>query len=119
MKLPNLNKAIIPPAKLTQYLLSSAHPYGRHKAAFFRRFGFREGSWRVLASALLAHADEHEVAGAEDTPFGTRYNVEGRLRTPDGRNPVVRVVWFLETGDNRPRLVTAYPLGEVDDDSRT
>jgi hypothetical protein len=28
----------------------------------------------------------------------------------DGRNPLVRAVWFIETGEAIPRLVTAYPL---------
>ncbi len=112
MKLPNLDRAIVPQAKLTQYLLSMTHPYGRHKAAFFLRFGFRSESWKALASALKAHAEEHDIAVAEDTPFGTRYNVEGILRTPDARNPVVRVIWFVERGEDRPRLVTAYPLGD-------
>ena len=46
-----------------------------------------------------------------ETEFGTRYTIEGMLRTPDGRRPLVRVVWFVDKGDNRPRLVTAYPVG--------
>ena len=111
MKLPNRNSSIVPQAKLTEYLLSASHPYGRHKAAFFMRFGFSRDSWEVLASALLTHASEHDVAAADDTHFGTRYTLEGRLRAPDGRTPIVRVVWFVEKGDDRPRLVTVYPLG--------
>lgn len=110
MKLPNWQQAIIPKSKITGYLLSPSHPYGRHKAAFFKRFGFRVESWEDMASALLAHADEHDVVQADDTRFGTRYNVEGELRTPDGRAPIIRVIWFIENGDDRPRLVTAYPI---------
>jgi hypothetical protein len=41
MKLPNQHKAIIPDTKIRGYLLSTSHPYGRHKAAFFKRFGFK------------------------------------------------------------------------------
>lgn len=119
MKLPNLDKAIIPEAKITEYLLSTTHPYGRHKARFFLGFGFRADSCRVLASALRTHAEEHEVLVAQDTPFGTRYNIEGRMKTPDGRNPFVRVIWFVDAGDDHPRLVTAYPVGESDNDPRT
>lgn len=111
MKLPNRERAIIPRAKLTDYLLSTSHSYGRHKAAFFLRFGFTPDSWEVLFTALLAQAEEHEVAMVEDTPFGTRYTVEGTLRAPDGRVPHVRVVWFIERGEEVPRLLTAYPLG--------
>jgi len=38
-----------------------------------------------------------------------RYIIEGELKTPDERNPKVRVVWFIETDMDLPRLVTAYP----------
>jgi hypothetical protein len=53
----------------------------------------------TLVEALLRHAARHEVAKAEATPFGTRYVVEGGLEAPDGRAPLVRVVWFVETGE--------------------
>jgi hypothetical protein len=56
------------------------------------------------------HAEVHEVARVEDSPFGKRYVVEGSVVTPDGRNPLVRAVWFVEVGDDRPQLVTVYPL---------
>lgn len=111
MKLPNRQKVFIPEAKIREYLLSPSHPYGRHKAAFFKRFGFSAESPGVLASALRAHAEQCDVMRVDETEFGTRYIVEGQLRTPDGRAPTVRVVWFIEKGENRPRLVTVYPVG--------
>jgi hypothetical protein len=92
------------------YLLSFIHRDGRHKAAFFTRFGFSAGNWEIMATALLRHAAENEVAGVEDSPFGKRYVIEGELNTPDGRNPEVRVVWFIAQGASDPWLVTAYPL---------
>ncbi|MCC5667709.1 hypothetical protein LC653_28480 [Nostoc sp. CHAB 5784] len=46
----------------------------------------------------------------EDSPFGTRYAVEGTLLSPDGRNPVIRSAWFIETGETIPKFVTSYPL---------
>ena len=67
----------------------------------------------MLADALQRHAAEHDVVATEMTPFGTTYTIEGGLRAPDGRMPLVRVVWFIETGETgetAPRLVTAYPL---------
>ena len=111
MRLPNLQNAVIPDAKIREYLLSTFHPYGRYKAAFFKRFGFSAKSWELMASALRAHAEQCDVVRVDDTEFGTRYIVEGQLRTPDSRDPTVRVIWFIEKGDNRPRLVTVYPLG--------
>jgi hypothetical protein len=59
---------------------------------------------------LRQHAGDHEVAKVESSPFGTRYVVDGALAAPDGRAPVIRSVWFLETGQETPRFVTAYPL---------
>jgi hypothetical protein len=50
------------------------------------------------------------VAQHEETSFGIKYVIEGPLTTPDGRAPIVRSVWFVETGRDRPRFITAYPL---------
>ncbi len=110
MKLPNLPEAVAPQTKLVEYLLSPSHPYGRHKAAFFAGFGFRPDSPEALASALLEHATRHEIAAVEHTHFGTRYVIEGPLPTPDGRTPLVRVVWFIRNGEVIPKLATAYPV---------
>jgi len=65
---------------------------------------------------MRRHAAEHEVIVVEDTPFGTSYVVEGSLTAPDSRSSQVRVVWFIETGESIPRLVTAYPLKGTRDD---
>ena len=73
-------------------------------------YGFSAEGWEVLANALHRHAAENEVVKAEQTPFGTRYVVEGPLYTPDGGSVKVRVVWFVEHAETIPRLVTAYPL---------
>ena len=110
MKLPNCQNARIPQRKLTHYLLSDSHRNGKHKAAFFARYGFSARDWHVLAMALGEHATRHEVAAIEESPFGTRYVVDGIMSTPDGREPKVRSVWFIEAGESVPRFVTAYPL---------
>jgi len=53
----------------------------------------------------------YEVTKVELTTFGTRYVVEGLLNTPDSRNPLIRTVWFIETGQTSPQFITAYPQG--------
>jgi hypothetical protein len=63
-----------------------------------------------LAQSLLRHAANHEVAETEATVFGISYAIEGPLITPDGRSPQVRVIWFMNNGEDIPRLVIAYPL---------
>ena len=90
--------------------MSVSHLYGRHKAAFFGAFGFSASDCESLAQALLKHAAEHEVTNVEDSPFGRRYIVEGALTAPDGRTPLIRAVWFIETGEQVAHFVTAYPL---------
>jgi|SRR3954453_13402978 hypothetical protein len=108
MKLPNDDKAIVPDAKITDYLLSENHRDGRHKAAFFRLFGYRRSAWRRLQDDLLKQAS-HDVIAIESSPFGMRYVIEGIIHTPGGREPRIRTVWFIEHDLDIARLVTAYP----------
>lgn len=115
MKLPNVNQAIILEEKFTSYLLDETHVEGRGKALFFKMHGFSIDKWITLAQALVEHARTHDVVKLEQTKFGTRYVVEGRLVTPVQREPRVRVVWFVRNDEVFPRLVTAYPLEESDD----
>jgi hypothetical protein len=108
-RLPEAEHAFVEPAKLTDYLLNPDHPIGGDKAVFFSRFGFNRDGWTLLESALLAHAREGAVVDERQTPYGRHYTVEGRLRTPDGRDPVVRTAWMVALGEWRPRFVTAHP----------
>jgi hypothetical protein len=41
---------------------------------------------------------------------GVTYVIEGGLKTPSGRQPGVRSVWLVETGELAPRFIIAYPL---------
>lgn len=110
MKLPNVERAIVPSRKITHYLLSTAHRDGQHKAEFFRSFGFRLEAWKELASALLDHACKYEVVEIVPTPFGRNFVVEGALTAPDGRAPEVRAIWFIAKNAETATLATAYPL---------
>ncbi len=110
MKLSMAGTIEIPKEKITDYLLSKTHWDGRHKAAFFRAFGFTVEAWDLLVNALHKHVADHEVVKKENSPFGIRYVVEGKMEVPDGRAPTVRSVWFIGTGEDVLRLVTAYPL---------
>ena len=112
VKVPNAERALVPKRKLRDYLLSTTYPSGRSKAAFFARFGFTEVVWESFAGALWQHAQDNEVTVTEETPFGISYAVDGPLTAPDGRTPRIRSVWFIETDDIIPRLVTADPLKE-------
>ncbi len=119
MKLPHLERAVVPKEKLTEYLLSESHPDGAPKAEFFLRFGYTVDNCQALAQALLNHASEHDILKEEVTPFGVRYVIDGPFTGADGRRPNLRSVWFIDTGTDLPRLVTAYPLKGKNDDQGT
>jgi hypothetical protein len=110
MKLPNAEHAIIASDKLSDYLLSKSHLIGRWKARFFLSIGFRETRVDELRNALIHVARNGEVKTTIATEFGVKYVVEGVILGPSGRRAAIRTVWVVETGQNRPRLVTAYPL---------
>jgi len=109
-KLPNHDKAIIPQAKIADYLLSLTHRDGKSKAKFFRASGFSPTEWEIMAEALKHHAAVHKLGKIETSPFGMRYVIEGEMLTPDNRNPEIRSVRFIRTGSDIPYFVTAYPL---------
>jgi hypothetical protein len=110
MRLPNVQLAEVPKAKIALYLLNANHRSGKSKARFFAGHGFSVEDWIALANALRQHAQEHEVAKQETTPLGMRFVVEGDMPLPDGVIASVRSVWFIESGESVPRLTTAYPL---------
>jgi len=111
MKLPHLENAFVPEAKIVKYLLNLEHTGGgKDKAIFFMRFGFTIEQWDVLEKALLAHAVAYDVASTIETSQGINYSIEGAIDTPDGRQPQIRTIWAVDKESTLPRLVTAYPL---------
>ena len=110
MKLPNSEEAYVAQEKITHFLLRHNHKYGQSRARFFSRFGFHLDRWQELADALLNQGTRHEVVDVIEIDIGIKYVVDGEIETPDGRNPLVRTVWMVDTGTDRPRLITAYPI---------
>ena len=107
--LPNALQAQVTREKIVDYLLCVEHPDGGSKARFFQRFGFSLENWAALAEALRKHCLENKTVNTVESPFGCRYIVEGKLMSPDGRNPRVRTIWIIEKGESVPRLITAHP----------
>ncbi len=110
MKLPLVNEAEVPRAKIVFYLLDANHRSGKSKARFFCGHGYAAEHWQELAEALRTHARENEVVKEETTPLGVRLVVEGPLTLRDGVVAQIRSVWFIESGERAARLTTAYPL---------
>jgi len=89
---------------------------GRYQAEFFSRFELPVAVWQDLAATSRQHALDHEVTKEENSPFGKLYLVEGSIKAPNGRTPMLRTVWFIETWADTPRFVTASPLRRTSDD---
>jgi len=109
LPIPNANRAIIDPVKLHGYLLSPSHPIGRLKAAFFRILGYSSEGWRQLETDLRTQHLSQDVTLEEQTPYGRKYSIRATLIGPSGRSADVVSVWFIRTGEEIPRFVTAYP----------
>ena len=110
MKLPNCEGAYIPASKLYGYLLSETHSVGRWKARFFRALGFDETNVNVLERHLMAIARSEDVQDVVPSAHGTKYVIEGWLQNPTGNPVQIRMVWIIETDQDNPRFVTAYPV---------
>ena len=76
----------------------------------FRAVGFDAESADDLERSLLAIAQTANVGEVIASPHGIKYVLDGLTQTPSGAVARLRTVWIIETGDDRPRLVTAYPL---------
>jgi hypothetical protein len=117
MYLPHAEAVTTSREKITDYLLNPLHPDAAGKAAFFAALGFTIENWQRLADALRQVAVNCPVASKVVTPHGTKYVLDGAMTTPVGSKPWVRTVWIVDRGENVPRLVTAYPREEGDENA--
>jgi hypothetical protein len=98
MKLPNRENVYIPPSKLKEYLLSETHPIGRSKARFFHAIGFDETNVNVLEQGLIKMAYSQDVKEVVSSMHGTKYIIEGILKSPIGNPIQIRTVWIIDKG---------------------
>lgn len=84
MELPNKINAIVPIAKITEYLLSEFHAVGKSKAKFFRSVGFHDDNTGEFQQALIRLAQTGAVIDSTETAYGKKYVVDGELETPNG-----------------------------------
>src|SRR3954469_24774021 len=105
MKLPRADTVEVDVRKVGDYLLSSTHPVGRHKARYFSALGFSEASTAAFIAEIRRIAATEDVALIKDTEFGRKYTVIGELRGPAG-TAQVETVWIQDRGQPFVRLVT-------------
>ena len=109
MNLPNRENAFVRPEKLTHYLLSESHTTGKSKARYLRAIGFNETNIDLLQQGLILIAQSFDVINTVTTAHGEKFVVEGELQAPNGNLIRLRTIWIIDTGQTRPRFVTAYP----------
>jgi hypothetical protein len=109
MKLPEAQRAVIAPAKIRDYLLSTSHPVGRFKAPFFARLGYTVADWQRLEQDLLALADSGDADPGRESRYGQKYEIRGTLNGPSGKSASVLTVWIVRFEGDVPQFVTAFP----------
>jgi hypothetical protein len=109
MKLPEAQRAVIAPAKIQNYLLSTTHPIGRFKEPFFANLGYTVANWQKLEQDLLTLAASGEAEPGRESPYGQKYEIHGILNGPSGKSARVSTVWIVRFGSDVPQFVTAYP----------
>jgi hypothetical protein len=109
MELPSRPLAYVPEAKITRYLLDLDHPKGKGNAGAFRGRGYDDNNVEVFIQDLIALAHTASVINVIPSPHGMKYVVDGEIYTPDGRPMNVHTIWMIDTGQDAPRLISAYP----------
>jgi hypothetical protein len=109
MKIPNRDRAIIEPSKLTTYLLNTEHQRGGAKAKLLIHFGYSPENWQQLESDIRQFHLDADVNVVRETDYGIRYEVIANLVTPSNRPLLVKTVWQIDTGTDFPRLITLVP----------
>jgi hypothetical protein len=109
VKLPNADKAVIAPEKLTLYLLNPAHRRGGSKARLLLSLGYSAVHWQRLESDLRSQHLTADVELEMVTEYGGRYEIVAPLVGPNGRSITFRSVWQIDLGTDYPRLITLYP----------
>ena len=90
-------------------LLSTDHPVGRFKAAFFAQLGYTGEGWQRLEADLRAQQLPLDAQEGEPTVYGRKFTISGPLTGPSGDAAGLVSVWVIRRGEDVPRFVTAYP----------
>ena len=110
MKLPYRKIAFIPVEKIDNYLLSTTHPTGKHKARVFKAKGYELSNRDLFENTLLDIARNNEVTKTLDSinkgiNYGKKFYIDGIIGT-QGRQCHIRTVWQILTNKRKPSLVT-------------
>ena len=109
MPIPNASRATIAAEKLTAYLLNASHKRGSAKARLLLSLGYRTDAPDALESDLRAQHLPLDPTRTSENAYGVVYEIEGPIRTPNGRIVDFVSIWQIDTGSEVPRFITMYP----------
>ena len=109
MKVPNADGAVISADKLTGYVLNVSHKRGGPKARLLLSLGYRSDNPHSLESDLRRQHLSLDVARTHENAYGVVYEIEGPIKTPNGRSVRFCTVRQIDTGTDVPRFITMYP----------
>jgi hypothetical protein len=108
MLLPNADKAIINPEKITGYVLNFDHFEGKNKARMFASvFGLTKSNAEDLIKAIKEAILKTEALKQSESEYGIKYTVSFNF-TYNKKSALIRTVWIVENKDNIARLITCY-----------
>ena len=108
--LPNHERAVIPEAKLRDYVLNPAHDVGGHKARLFAAIlGITAHNRSILAQAILSGLSEAPAVQRGRILHGDLYQVDMVVTGPGG-SATVRTGWIIREPGGPPALTTAIVL---------
>ena len=107
--LPNVEKSIINPNKLTGYALNPGHPVGGNKAKVFESaLGYNQSNADNLMKQIYEKLPQNEAILGKLDQYGQRYTVDIPITGPNGNTANVRTGWIIKTGSDVPELTTIY-----------
>ena len=98
--------AIIPPAKLTNYLLILLPK--DDKSQFLYLAGYTRENWQQLEQDLRQQILPLEANPTTSTRYGQKYEIIGNLTGPNNRTLLVKTIWMVT--DKETRFITLVPL---------
>ena len=97
--------AIIPTAKLVEYLLIPLKKDDKSK--FLARAGYTLQNWQQLADDLRSQLLPLPALPTVITPYGQKYIIVGELTGPNRVVLTVKTIWIIN--DDETRFVTLFP----------
>lgn len=105
MKLPE--DSIIAEEKIKNYLLS---PRVRNdKSKWLERAGYSLANWYLLESDLRKQILQLQAAPTEKTKYGQMYEIQGKLKGPNGKLLSVTSIWMTEFSTGITKFITVFP----------